>query len=110
MSAYFGKLSLEHPEVAVRYKGKLTKINGVDPYTFNNSELCFNTADFPSVTSMDIVSYLVLSTSFYTKEQMKAFKSLNAYKYFESGFVSTCAAKRINNITVITSNVSILIL
>jgi hypothetical protein len=58
---------------------------------------------------MDIVSYLVL-TSFYTKEQIKAHKSLNAYKFFEAGFVTQCGVKKADEIYVAIGKVNNLII
>nr|XP_023015349.1 uncharacterized protein LOC111504870 [Leptinotarsa decemlineata] len=54
---------------------------------------------------MDIVAYLVLTHSFYTNEQMKAFKSLEAHKYFTSGFVLKAGTKVINDFYVLVGKV-----
>ena len=62
-------------------------INGLDPYLVEPHDVNFTFDAVPPVSYMDIISYLVLSHSYYTKEHMKAFKSLQAYKYFISGFV-----------------------
>ncbi|KAJ8929668.1 hypothetical protein NQ314_017631 [Rhamnusium bicolor] len=78
----------------------------MDPYSLKDSQLSYSAADFPPVNNMDIVSYLVLTTSYYTSEQMKAFKSLHAYKYFEAWFVSKCGVININNYMVVVANVS----
>lgn len=42
---------------------------------------------------MGIVSNFVLTTSFYTKDQMKAHKSFCTFKYFEAGFLTSCGVK-----------------
>ncbi|KAJ8928717.1 hypothetical protein NQ314_018682, partial [Rhamnusium bicolor] len=105
ISNYFIKLENEHPEVATRCTQKLSLINNMDPYSLKDSQLSYSAADFPPVNNMDIVSYLVLTTSYYTSEQMKAFKSLHAYKYFEAGFVSKCGVININNYMVVIANV-----
>lgn len=39
---------------------------------------------------------------------MKAYKSLNAFKYFEAGFVNNWGILKIDNFTVILANVSFL--
>ena len=39
------------------------------------------------VDSFDLVSYLVLKTSYMTSEQFKARKSLEAYNQFVSGWI-----------------------
>nr|CAI5827397.1 unnamed protein product [Callosobruchus analis] len=54
---------------------------------------------------MDIIAYLVFTSSFYTSQQMKAYKSLQAYKYFEAGFVHKCGAIKINNFMVVSQKV-----
>lgn len=46
-----------------------------------------NTSVFPQVQFMDTKDYLVHSTSFLTREQIKAFKSLEANNYLTSGWV-----------------------
>ena len=46
----------------------------------------FDTECLPPIEAMDLLSYLVLETSFYTKEQFKAYKSLEAYNFLVSGF------------------------
>lgn len=106
MSDYFNTLSSENPDVAERYRQKLNVINYVDPFSLSADDLDFNSSNFPAVTKMDIVSYLVLTTSFYTGLQMKASQSLNAYKIFEAGFVSKCRVLKVNNRVVVPDNVS----
>lgn len=76
---------------------KLKLINDVDPFTLNSRQDLDNSFHgVPPVTNMDIVSYLVLTHSYYSKEQMKAYKSLQSYKYFESGFVVNAGTKVVN--------------
>lgn len=41
----------------------------------------------PETTHVDIMNYLVLSTSYVSCQQMKAYKSLEAHNYFTSGWV-----------------------
>lgn len=110
MSDYYNKIFMENPDVAERYRQKLSSVNYVDPYSLSDDDLDFNTANFPPVTNMDIVSYLVLTTSFYIKQQMKAFKSLNAYKYFNAGFITMCGILKINEKIVARGTVSCTVL
>ena len=62
--------------------------------------------DLPPVRSTDIFNYLVLSTSFCTSERFKAYKSMDAYKYFLSGFVSSVAARKVEKKYVVLGQVS----
>ena len=61
-----------------------------DPYMLLENQFCpiLDAADFPNLAYPDIYHYLVHSTSAYTKEELKAYKSLEAYNYFISGWVS----------------------
>ena len=49
----------------------------------------------PLVQCTDISNYLVLGKSFCTSQWFKAFKSLEAYEYFESGFVNCLGSKAV---------------
>ena len=49
----------------------------------------FDMECLPPIKAMDLLSYLVLETSFYTKEQFKAYKSLEAYNFMVSGFLTS---------------------
>ena len=53
----------------------------------------------------DIFNYLVKLLHLY--KMFKAFKSLDAYKYFECGFVNCLGRKQINNKTLIVVKVCI---
>jgi hypothetical protein len=110
MSDYFKSVVVEHPDVAERYQEKISKINGIVPFSVKDSELTYKPETFPPVANMDIVSYLVLTTSFYTSCQMKAYKSLNAFKSFQAGFVHNCGAIKINDYIVVVGRVSFLFL
>ncbi|KAK4884885.1 hypothetical protein RN001_001156 [Aquatica leii] len=104
-SDYYKNLVLSGNDVLARYNKKIELINNVDPYTLQDKDLQFDTQSFPPVTSMDIVSYLVLTHSFYTGEQIKAYKSLLGYKYFESGFIQMIGTCKINTHIVVVGSV-----
>ena len=56
-----------------RYLEKISVI-GIDPATLWNAKL--DPECLPPIEAVDLLSYLVLDTSFYTAKQFKAFKSL----------------------------------
>ena len=85
-----------------RYLEKTKEIG--DPYGCPLSVLSQD--DLPPVRSTDIFNYLVLSTSFCTSERFKAYKSMDAYKYFLSGFVSSVAARKVDKKYVALGQVS----
>ena len=104
-SEYLKVLLRENPTVAERYRLKLKMINNEDPFTLNNQDLDYSTDLLPPVTYLDIVAYLTLTHSFYTKQQMKAYKSLQSYKYFEAGFVLKAGTKLINDLCIFVGQV-----
>lgn len=86
---------------------KLKLVNGLDPFTLDIEKLNYAIDGVAPVTNMDIITYFVFSHSFYTEEQMKTFKSLQAYKYFESGFVLKVGTKVVNNVFILVGKVSL---
>ena len=46
---------------------------------------------FPSSVQPDLVNYLIFTKSFYTMEDRKAWKSLEAYNQLTSGWISDVA-------------------
>ena len=49
------------------------------------------------VEAADLLSFLVLETSYYTKDKFKAFKSLQAYNQMVSGFITSVQGHIIAN-------------
>ena len=64
-----------------RYQEKV-ELCGFDPYLLNKSDCSGELAKFPCV----IVEYYVLETSWPTGKQIKAYKFLEAYNFFETFF------------------------
>ena len=86
MSRYFNSLSY------IAQKHYLTKlnINGYtleDPYVIEASLWSEDTSKWPDLQFGDIYTYLVNTEGCYTKEKLKAYKSLEAYNYFHNGYV-----------------------
>jgi len=79
--------------VRARYLQKIEICDGIDPYCLKKKDFSYEFIDFPSVSFPDISNYLVLSTSFYTAKQMKAFKSMEAYNFFVCGWVKDLGTK-----------------
>lgn len=78
-----------------RYVELVQKYIGRDPYLMKMSEFSQNRKDLPTIEAVDISNYLVLQTSYYTRQQMKAYKSLEAYNFYVCGWVSNLGAKRL---------------
>ena len=83
-SDYF--LSLDNKSKQ-RYKVKINNIQGYDPYQITKEKLSGYTSKFPPVTYPDIVYYFLFSFIPLTKEELKAYKSLDSYNQFVSGWV-----------------------
>lgn len=91
-SNYFKTLS---GDVAKRYLEKVEICEGVDPYTIDM--VATRKEDFPAVEYQDLYNYLVFSTSTYSADQMRAYKSLDAYIFFQNGWVKCIFCTRIPN-------------
>ena len=97
--AYTKSLSISDKR---RYLEKTKDIG--DPYSYPLSML--NQEELPPVRSTDIFNYLVLSTSFCTSNRFKAYKSLDAYKFFVSGFISSVGGRKVEDKYVVLGQVS----
>ena len=74
------------PIVKTRYLKKISCI-GLDPFSIFGKN--YDPECLPPIESIDLVSYLVLETNYFTKEQFKAFKGLQAYNQMVSGFIQS---------------------
>ena len=81
LSPYAEKLTGSEKQ---RYKAKISLINGLDPFLGPLGE---STDAIPPIEASDLVSYLVLQTSFVTAKEFKAYKALESYNQFVCGWV-----------------------
>jgi len=74
----------------VRYQKKL-QLLGLQqcPYAVNKSCLIDDVGCWPPVSWPEVHEYLVNSVGQFTNAAMKAYKSLEAYKYYSDGWVQT---------------------
>lgn len=92
--------------VRERYLDKISVLNYVDPliapvkFTSDNNS-------FPPTTTIDIFDYFVLRKSAYTGDDLKAYTSLDSYRYFISGWIRKIETALMNNHIVIRGKVSI---
>ena len=69
-----------------RYRAKLVLLGGIqDPY-LQQTPTSDSLVEWPEVEYPDIYNYLVAIPSAYTQDQLKAYKSLNAYNFFVNGY------------------------
>ena len=64
---------------------------GIDPTTLINAKL--DPQCLPNIEATDLLCYLVINMSYYTKKQFKAFKSLEVYNQMFLGFISNVQGK-----------------
>lgn len=90
MSEYYASLPAD---IKKTYYTKITSISGkdeeFDPFT-NNGKWIDDVTKWPEVEFGQIYCYLIDSPGEFTRETLQAYKSLDAYKYFHSGWVHTC--------------------
>ena len=94
-------------EAKTKYLDKIAVINGIDPLA--DGVLGEDISDTPSVGACDLVSYLVLQTSFITAKQFKARKGLEAYNQFVCGWVKEISTCKVAEKYVNTGRVSVMI-
>ena len=99
LSEYAKKLE---GRVKRRYIEKIEVI-GIDPATLWNAKL--DPECLPPIEASDLLSYLVLDTSYYTAKQFKAYKSLEAYNQMVSGFITSVQGKMITEKYVVLAKV-----
>lgn len=90
------------PHVKQRYIEKISPL-GVDPLLIPEKTL--DPECLPPVEATDLLSYFVLDTSYYTKSQFKAFRSLEAYNQMVSGFITSIQGRVVGNYYVVVGKV-----
>lgn len=91
ISAYAASLE---SSIKKRYIEKISVIR-MDPLLFPVQK--YTSECLPSVEVCDLLSYLVLKTSFYTNDQFKNFRSLLPYNHMVSGFITSVLGQIIHN-------------
>lgn len=96
-------------DVKRRYLDKIEVLGPRDPYFLMKDSSTVWTTDseiLPPIAYPDIFNYLVLTKSFYTLEQFKAYKSLDAYNFFVSGWVFNAKWLALNDYILAVAEVS----
>lgn len=74
---------------------------GFDPFELDARDCENSCALLPRVTMCDIFDFLVLRTSFVTKNQLKSYKALDGHNYVTSGWVRQPSTKETGPDTVV---------
>ena len=86
-SGYYKDLTEEDKKT---YEKKLTLSNGVllcDPYDIADHDLSQDETELPDISFPDVSFYLVETPSEFTRDKIRAYKSLEAYNFFLNGHV-----------------------
>ncbi|CAN7950895.1 unnamed protein product [Ixodes pacificus] len=83
-----------------RYEAKIAMC-GLDPFTLKATDLKKDWKLWPQLDAGDIIDYLVRKTSYLTRKEMKAYKSLEAHNYLTSGWVKEPSLKTIGTDAVV---------
>lgn len=102
-SEYFETLN---QDAKARYIEKIKRINKIDPYLLPKRELSTNVEDFPDLSYVDMVNYLVYGVSYYSSADLKAYKSLQSYNQFICGWVYDVYVKVISDMHLVIGKVS----
>lgn len=101
ISNYFDNLDENDKK---HYLTKLSLTDGTqfpDPWE-NNAGWSNDLTQLPDITFGDIYTYLIDTPSIFTGEKLKAFKSLEAYKYYLAGHVQDVLIKKIPTTDYVT--------
>jgi len=99
-SKYYSEL--KEDESKRRYEEKLKTCECLkDPYCYLESKGNIANAlewmEWPDVTYAKVYDYLVLTVSFYTRDQIKAKKSLDGYNFFANGWLNSVTVLSVGN-------------
>ena len=92
-------------DVRKRYAEK-TSVIQVDPYELSTSDFNVDFRKWPDLSYVDMVYFLIFQHSFYTREQLRNVKSLDAYGMQQDGWVRELFHKEISGNHLIKSKVS----
>ena len=90
ISKYSQNLDAEH---ASRYCQKISVVEHIDPYTLKKQDWTSDIRYFPSVTYPDVVNCMLFAPSPVTSEELKCYKSLDAFNQFMEGWVKEIGVK-----------------
>ena len=92
VSDYFSSLDRES---AARYVQKMRRYGLESDPLLRVGTWSRDASTWPQVTYADVFNYLIHAKSPYTAQDLKAYKSLEAYKYLVAGFVQEVETKSI---------------
>ena len=101
LSAYVRSLPTD---VQTRYLAKTAALN-CDPYCVREVQFSSDATTWPPVEHVDVINYLIFTPSAYTSDQLKKYKSLEAYKFFQDGWIKKILHKKFEDLHVLLAKV-----
>lgn len=93
-----------YSEVTTRYNFKINEFcDGNNPYECP-IKTCTDALS-TNVTYYDLVNYVISMSSSYTLESFRAYKTTEAYKFYQSGWVTELGCKKISKGYIVISRV-----
>ena len=77
-----------------------------DPYGIDENVWINDVTTWPDLQLGDIYTYLIDSKGTFTRETLKAYKSLEAYNYFYNGYVQTVFCHQTNRLACLKAKVN----
>ena len=104
-SSYFSSLEYAAKK---RYLEKLTidSLQLDDPLAIDESQWSEDLSQWPELEFGNIYTYLIETKGVYTKEKLKAYKSLEAYNYYRNGCVRTVYHFAVDNYSILKAKVN----
>ncbi|XP_067941880.1 uncharacterized protein [Watersipora subatra] len=91
--------------VQYRYDEKARDKSGLDPYSIAKKDLNNDKESWPHITTVDLVEFLIFKKSHYTTDKLRSYKSLEAYKLFQDGWIKEILHKEINSFHLLKAKV-----
>ena len=68
-------------------------------------EFSTDATTWPPVENVDVINYLIFTPSAYRSDQLKKYKSLDAYKFFQDGCIKKILHKKFKDMHLLLANV-----
>ena len=68
-------------------------------------EFSSDATTWPPVEHVDVINYLIFTPSSYTSDQLKKYKSLDAYKFFQDGWIKHILHKKFDDLHLLLAKV-----
>ena len=96
-------------DIRTRYLAKTAALN-CDPYCVRLVEFSSDATTWPPVEHVDVINYMIFTPLAYTSDQLKKYKSLDAYKFFQDGWIKKILHNEFEDLHLLLAKVGSLVL